>query len=71
LTSPRFNFNEAHFGQSLKFDVPGPGQYKDEKAPKIRPKSSKIGATKAVVFETTEKRFKTKGQHSMYNLGAT
>lgn len=30
LTSPRFNFNEAHFGQSLKFDVPGPGQYKDE-----------------------------------------
>lgn len=26
-TSPRFNFNQVFFGQSLKFDVPGPGQY--------------------------------------------
>jgi len=26
-TSPRFHFNQAHYGQSLKFDIPGPGQY--------------------------------------------
>jgi len=26
-TSPRFNFNQVFYGQSLKFDVPGPGQY--------------------------------------------
>ena len=25
-TSPRFHFNQV-FGQSLKFDIPGPGQY--------------------------------------------
>lgn len=26
-TSPRFNFNQVFYGQSLKFDIPGPGQY--------------------------------------------
>ena len=26
-TSPRFNYNQVFYGQSLKFDVPGPGQY--------------------------------------------
>lgn len=29
-TSPRFNFNQIFFGQSLKFEVPGPGQYREE-----------------------------------------
>ena len=24
-TSPRFNYNQVFYGQSLKFDVPGPG----------------------------------------------
>jgi hypothetical protein len=28
-TSPRFNYNQVFYGQSLKFDVPGPGQYAD------------------------------------------
>jgi len=26
-TSPRFNYNQVFVGHSLKFDVPGPGQY--------------------------------------------
>jgi hypothetical protein len=29
-TSPRFNSNNAFYGQSLKLDVPGPGMYQDE-----------------------------------------
>jgi len=24
-TSPRFNYNQVFYGQSLKFEVPGPG----------------------------------------------
>ena len=30
-TSPRFNYNQVFYGQSLKFDVPGPGQYPNHK----------------------------------------
>lgn len=68
-TSPRFNFNEAHHGQSLKFDIPGPGQYNDKTksatAFPARPHSfnqSRNKKTKySVVFDTTERRFKTKG----------
>jgi hypothetical protein len=26
-TSPRFTYNNVFYGQSLKFEVPGPGQY--------------------------------------------
>jgi len=26
-TSPRFNINQVFFGQSLKIDQPGPGNY--------------------------------------------
>ena len=26
-TSPRFHFNQVFYGTSLKFDIPGPGQY--------------------------------------------
>lgn len=29
-TSPRFNYNQVFYGQSLKFDVPGPGQYSEK-----------------------------------------
>lgn len=29
-TSPRFNYNQVFYGQSLKFEVPGPGQYTND-----------------------------------------
>lgn len=28
-TSPRFNYNQVFYGQSLKLEVPGPGLYQD------------------------------------------
>ena len=34
-TSPRFNYNQVFYGQSLKFDVPGPGQYPLKKSQEI------------------------------------
>lgn len=38
-TSPRFHFNQAHYGQSLKFDIPGPGQYNDKNGGVDRPRT--------------------------------
>lgn len=34
-TSPRFNFDQVFYGQSLKFGVPGPGYYASEKRKEI------------------------------------
>lgn len=74
-TSPRFHFNQAHYGQSLKFDIPGPGQYQDGKEKGERPKTFNQPRNKnlkySVVFDTTERRFKTKGQTSFYHIGST
>jgi len=37
-TSPRFTYNNVFYGQSLKFEVPGPGQYTDGEGEKgLRP----------------------------------
>ena len=30
-TSPRFNYNQVFYGQSLKLEVPGPGLYQDSR----------------------------------------
>merc|ERR1712046_245080 len=74
-TSPRFHFNQAHYGQSLKFDIPGPGQYKGPLPEGERPKTFSQPRNKnlkySVVFDTTERRFKNKGQTSYFHLGST
>lgn len=31
-TSPRFNYNQVFYGQSLKLEVPGPGLYQDSRS---------------------------------------
>jgi len=36
VTSPRFHFNHAFYKHSLKFEVPGPGQYEDSQAEKAQ-----------------------------------
>jgi len=38
-TSPRFNYNQVFYGQSLKLEVPGPGLYKDDTEIAKRPKT--------------------------------
>jgi hypothetical protein len=38
-TSPRFNYNQVFYGQSLKLEVPGPGLYKDDTGITKRPKT--------------------------------
>lgn len=71
-TSPRFNFNQIFHGQSLKFEVPGPGQYREEHqgAFKERPRTFQHARSQGrhanigIVFNTSEKRFKPKGQNS-------
>ena len=73
-TSPRFQFNQAFYGQSLKFDIPGPGQYR-ESSSESRPKTFNQPRSKntkySVVFDTTERRFKTKGHGSYLQQGST
>ena len=32
-TSPRFNYNQVFYGQSLKLEVPGPGLYTHKQLP--------------------------------------
>lgn len=63
-TSPRFNFNQVFYGQSLKFEVPGPGQYQEQPGAE-RPNTYSQPRNKnlkyAVVFNTCERRFKSKG----------
>ena len=68
-TQARFNFKEVFAGHSLKPDIPGPGQYET----KVRPKSAgTLGRCKtAAVFNTKDKRFKTKGTDSLYQTGCT
>ncbi len=72
-TSPRFHFNQVHFGQSLKADIPGPGHYPESAAE--RPKTFNQPRNKnlkySVVFDSTERRFKTKGISSFYHQGST
>lgn len=63
------------FGQSLKFDVPGPGQYQERRSTGNRPRTFNQPRNKhlkyAVVFDTCERRFKQKGQNSFYHGGST
>lgn len=78
-TSPRFHFNQAHYGQSLKFDIPGPGQYTDGQGNPLqidnRPKTFSQPRNKnlkySVVFDTTERRFKNRGITSYFHQGST
>lgn len=69
-TSPRFTYNNVFYGQSLKFEVPGPGQYADGQS-ETRPKTYSQPRSKhikySVVFNTCEKRFKNKGNNSYTN----
>mmetsp|Transcript_48533 Transcript_48533/g.35725 ORF Transcript_48533/g.35725 Transcript_48533/m.35725 type:complete len:121 (-) Transcript_48533:132-494(-) len=73
-TSPRFPYNNVFYGQSLKFEVPGPGQYQDEDQDP-RPKTYSQPRSKhlkySVVFNTCEKRFKNKGHNAYYHQGCT
>ncbi len=74
VTSPRFNPNQAFYGQSLKLDVPGPGKYEDlaiqgvNTANPTRPGTFSQPRNRhlkyAVVFNTCERRFKNKGINS-------
>ena len=71
-TSRRFHYKEVFYGQSLKYDVPGPGQYASNDA---RPRTYGQPRNKhlkyAVVFNTCEKRFKNKGYNSYINCTGT
>ena len=64
-TSPRFNYNQVFYGQSLKLEVPGPGLYQDGRDMQKRPKTMNQPRNKhlkyAVVFGASEKRFRPKG----------
>ena len=73
-TSPRFNCNQIFCGQSLKFEVPGPGQYEDGQSPRphttaSQPRNKHIKY--AVVFNTCEKRFKNTQGSYVSNKGTT
>lgn len=46
-TSPRFNYNQVFYGQSLKFDVPGPGQYPQKPLAEIATTSQPKNKTRA------------------------
>ena len=76
-TSPRFNYNQVFYGQSLKLEVPGPGLYKDGLAVDARrPKTMNQPRNKqlkyaGVVFNTSEKRFRAKGDASIYHQKGT
>jgi len=77
-TSPRFNINQCFYGTSLKIDQPGPGQYPhneftEECVPRPAtqglPRSKNMKA--AVIFNSSDRRFKQKGLTSFYHPGAT
>lgn len=46
-TSPRFNYDQVFYGQSLKFGVPGPGYYPPEKTKEIAIESMPKNKTRA------------------------
>jgi hypothetical protein len=62
----------------LKFEIPGPGQYHSASNSATgfpsRPKTfnqQRGNKQMAVVFDSTEKRFKQKGMQSFYHAGST
>lgn len=74
-TSPRFTYNQVFYGQSLKLEVPGPGLYQEKRNVGARPMTFSQPRTRALkpgaVFNTSERRFKVKGQNSIYNPKGT
>ena len=46
-TSPRFNFDQVFYGQSLKFGVPGPGHYPSNRQKEIMTASQPKNKTRA------------------------
>ena len=54
-TSPRFNYNQVFYGQSLKFDVPGPGQYPTKPHLEINTTSKPKNVTRASRQATSQK----------------
>ena len=77
-TSPRFNYNQVFYGQSLKLEVPGPGLYQDSRSQDARrPKTMNQNRNhkqlkyNGVVFNTSEKRFRPKGDASIYHQKGT
>ena len=52
-TSPRFNYNQVFYGQSLKLEVPGPGLYKDKGNVGDRPKTFNQPRNKNIKFFIT------------------
>lgn len=46
-TSPRFNYDQVFYGQSLKFGVPGPGYYPPERTKEIAVESMPKNKTRA------------------------
>lgn len=74
-TSPRFHYNQVFYGQSLKFEVPGPGSYQQTGKPNTaqegsRPRTQNKPRNQkyAVVFNTCERRFKH-GNQTQANVG--
>ena len=39
-TARRFNYKEVFYGQSLKYEVPGPGQYTGSQGGEQRPRTT-------------------------------
>lgn len=76
-TSPRFNYNQVFYGQSLKLEVPGPGLYNEEKGAGGQARRPKTMAQprnknlKYVVFNSSERRFRAKGGASIYHQHGT
>lgn len=65
----------AHFGQSLKFDIPGPGQYPHDSIGSKRPRTNAHQRSKStklsVVFDSTDRRFKAKGPLTYFHQTST
>lgn len=63
------------YGQSLKLEVPGPGLYNEDKNGARRPRTMNQPRNKhlkyAVVFNSSEKRFRPKGASSIYQPRGT
>jgi hypothetical protein len=77
-TSARFDINNVFYGTSLKIDQPGPGQYPTQAFTKNcgpRPSTFNQARSKsmkaAVIFNSSDRRFRPKGQTSFYHAGAT
>ena len=77
-TTPRFNVNQVFFGTSLKIDQPGPGQYPHGEfteecgpRPQTHGQPRNMALKQAVIFNSSDRRFKPKGQNSLYHAGAT